>query len=123
MPIVLGLLPLVLMLAALIDLIMRGDEQVRHMPKFVWILLVVLLPLIGSILWFAIGREYGGSDGGARMPWGRDRASAPAPMRAPAPARTTEEQLADLDREIEEERLRRAIAERRRELEGQPGDG
>lgn len=111
-----SILILALMIGALIDAITRDQSQVKHLPKMVWILLIVLLPLIGSILWFTIGREYGG--GGVslpRMPRREARTQAPTASRyaPPADARTTEQQIADLDREIEEWRLREEIAKRR----------
>ncbi|GEK87081.1 hypothetical protein GCM10007198_27960 [Microbacterium aerolatum] len=115
-----SLLILALMIGALIDVITRDQSQVKHLPKMVWVILVVLIPLIGSILWFTLGREYG--EGGVslpRMPRRQARASAPRPAAAqwapPADARTTEQQIADLDREIEEWRLREEIAKRKRE--------
>ncbi|MGO2745301.1 PLDc N-terminal domain-containing protein [Microbacterium sp.] len=107
-----------LTIAALIDVIMRADSQVKRMPKMVWIIIVILLPLIGSLLWFALGREYG--EGGVslpRMPRRQARSTSTAtvvPQRsAPMEARTTEQQIADLDREIEEWRLREEIAKRK----------
>jgi len=113
---------LLLFVAALVDIIMRQEGQVRHLPKLVWVLLVVLLPFVGSVLWFAIGREYE-----------RSR-PAPAPQRQQAPgsrvphdvrpARTTEEQLAALEQEIEFydnqariKRLEAELEERRRKPE------
>ncbi len=112
-----SLLIIAVLIVALIDIITRDESQVKHLPKLVWILLVVLLPMIGSILWFLIGREYG--EGGVslpRMPRRDARTQAPpAPQYAPpaADTRTTEQQIADLDREIEEWRLREEIAKRR----------
>ncbi|MGO4785416.1 PLDc N-terminal domain-containing protein [Cryobacterium sp. W22_MBD10_FK3] len=114
---------LVLIIGALVDIITRQDGQVKHLPKVVWVLLVVFLPMIGSILWFAIGREY-------PAPAERARFAAPqqwtAPRQGPGAqaerrVRTTEEELADLDREIDfhadQARIRRIeaeLAERRR---------
>lgn len=115
MPFVFSLLVIALMIGALIDIITREDAQVRYLPKMVWIILVVLLPLIGSILWFALGREY--AEAGMRMP----RMPRPAPQARPEPpparvdTRSTEQQLADLEREIEEWRLREEIEKRKRE--------
>ena len=89
---------LIVVIGALADIITRQDWQVKHLPKMVWVLLVVLLPLIGSILWFVVGREYSapvdlGSFGDPRRhEQHNDRR---------AGARTTEEELAELDREIE----------------------
>lgn len=114
---VVSLLVLALMVFALVDVIRRDDSQVRYLPKFVWLLLVILLPFVGSVLWFGIGREY--PEGGIRMqrPVRHDTAypSQPAPPVVPVDTRTTEQQLADLEREIEEARLRDEIAKRRRE--------
>ena len=121
-----------LVLAALIDIIVRQDGQVKHLPKLVWVLLVILLPLIGSIIWFAVGREYtfpvnrgtfgdprrreglGGLGTGAGVGAGAGAgagaadgsAAGGAGMWRGAGARagrklTTEEELAELDREIE----------------------
>lgn len=116
----LSILVLALMIGALIDIILRDESQVKHLPKLVWVLLVVLLPMIGGILWFVLGREYG--EGGVslpRMPRREARPNGPGPVAAPPAApvdtRTTEQQIADLDREIEEWRLREEIAKRKRD--------
>ena len=119
MPFLFSLLVIALMIGALIDIITRDSALVKHLPKMVWIIIVILLPLIGSGLWFAIGREYGES--GISMPRMRraERPSGPVDVRPAPPVdlRTTEQQIADLDREIEEWRLREELERRRR------GDG
>src|SRR4051794_10374145 len=126
------LLPLIvfaLFVFALVDIIVRPNDQVRHLPKLAWILIVILLPLIGSILWFAVGREHGSSPSPRRtlrMPAPADRRSAASPTTAPADdAHSTEAQLAALEREIEEAerdlRIRRLEEElRRRNDAGEP---
>ena len=120
-----SLLVIALMIGALIDIITRDSSLVKHLPKFVWIIIVILLPLIGGILWFAIGREYGES--GITIPrMRRPERTAPQTDVRPAPpvdTRTTEQQIADLDREIEEWRLREEIEKRRNEGDGTPGTG
>ncbi|MDQ1129175.1 PLDc N-terminal domain-containing protein [Microbacterium sp. SORGH_AS_0888] len=113
MPVVLSLIVLVLMVVAIIDIITRDEGMVRYMPKVVWILLVVLLPFIGSVLWFVLGREWPARSVTRPSPppfapWASE--PAPPPTRD---TRTTEQQLADLEREIEEERLRAELARRR----------
>lgn len=114
---ILSILILALMIGALVDIITRENFQVKHLPKMAWIIIVILLPVIGSVLWFVIGREYG--EAGIPIPRMRREASqAPAADARPAPpvdTRTTEQQIADLDREIEEWRLREEIEKRRRE--------
>ncbi|UNK71852.1 PLDc N-terminal domain-containing protein [Microbacterium sp. H1-D42] len=122
MPFLFTLLTIGLMVFAVVDIIRRDDSQVRYMPRFVWLLLVVLIPLLGGILWFALGREY--PEGGIRLgrPSRRDttqtRPSAPAAPVVPLDTRTTEQQIADLDREIEEWRLRDEIEKRKKEHGG-----
>jgi len=112
-----SLLVIALMIGALIDIITRDSSLVKYLPKLAWIIIVILLPLIGALLWFGIGREYG--EAGIRIPRMRrpERPSAPTNVR-PAPpmdTRTTEQQIADLDREIEEWRLRQELEKKRRQ--------
>ena len=52
----LGLIYLVILVIALIDIITTDDGCVRGMPKVAWVVLVVVLPLIGALLWLAFGR-------------------------------------------------------------------
>ena len=56
----LRLLPWLLTLAvtiyAVVDAIQSDDAQVRNLPKLLWILLILLFPLVGSIAWFLAGR-------------------------------------------------------------------
>lgn len=119
MPFLFTLLTIGLMVFAVVDIIRRDDSDVRYMPRFVWLLLVVLLPLLGAILWFALGRTYpeGGIQLGrpSRRGATQTRSSAPAAPAVPFDTRTTEQQIADLDREIEEWRLREEIEKRKKE--------
>ena len=120
---------LLLMLAAMVftvvDIIVRDDGQIRFMPKALWLILVILVPLLGVILWFVLGREHvEAAEPVVRMPRPRPRheptpsaASMPQAPSRPRDTRSTEQQLADLEREIEEERLRAEL--RRRQQGGQ----
>ncbi|HWU47300.1 MAG TPA: PLDc N-terminal domain-containing protein [Humibacter sp.] len=109
---VLSIVLLGVLVVALIDIITREEWQVKHLPKFVWILLVVLVPLLGTVLWFTLGRDY---DQSSRPATARQRrTSQPPAAHAPSrDARSTEQQLADLEREIEEARLRDEMERRR----------
>ena len=104
---------------ALIDIITKQPGQVKHLPKLVWILLVVFLPLIGSILWFTIGREYNAPVDRSTFADLRRRPSpAPKPLDYRMQrARTTEEELAELDREIELHNEKARISRLEAELE------
>lgn len=104
-------------IGALVDIITRPDGHVQHLPKVVWILLVVFLPLIGSVLWFTIGRgaRVHVERGGFGDPRRSDVLTLPPEQRRTGQARSTEEELAALDREIEfhqqQDRIRRLEAE------------
>jgi len=78
---------LALVIFALVDVITSNDGQIKHLPKVGWILLIVFLPLIGSVVWLIAGK---------------DRALPSLPKPQPArPQSTTEQELAALDAEIE----------------------
>ncbi len=53
-------LPFLLLLAldifCVIDAITTRDDEVRHLPKFVWILLILIFTPIGAIAWLVAGR-------------------------------------------------------------------
>ncbi|WP_432134340.1 MULTISPECIES: PLD nuclease N-terminal domain-containing protein [unclassified Streptomyces] len=51
------LVPLALSVYAFIDCISTKDEDVRHMPKPLWAILVLLFPLVGSISWLIAGKR------------------------------------------------------------------
>ena len=51
---IVGLLVLVLDIIAILNIMKSGLEPVM---KLVWILIVLVLPLIGMILWFVIGAK------------------------------------------------------------------
>jgi hypothetical protein len=118
MYVILGAITLVVMVAALADIITREEWQVKHLPKFFWVILVVLLPFVGSVLWFAIGREYSkpvdlGSFGDPRR-WGGASDSAArgnAVGDGPGGVSNTERELELLEHEIaraeQEARIRR----------------
>jgi hypothetical protein len=95
-------------------IITAGPWRIRHLPKVAWIIIVIVLPLIGSILWFAVGREYSRpvEHGGLSAPHQRKgSAAASRDIRR----RDTQSELEALDQEIlaaqKEERIQRLEAE------------
>jgi len=107
---VVGLLTAVLFVVTLVDLIRQEDAAVRFLPKVAWVFVVIFIPLLGSALWWALGRSYGApAVSSTRYPAHMELA-----VRRTEP-RSTEQQLADLEREEREEALRAEIARRRRE--------
>lgn len=51
---IIGLIIFILDIVAIIDVIGSAMDGVK---KLIWILVILLLPLIGMILWFAIGKS------------------------------------------------------------------
>ncbi|GAA1678854.1 hypothetical protein GCM10010977_18950 [Citricoccus zhacaiensis] len=60
----LGIVAAGLIIYSLIECLMTPRHQVRAMPKAVWILIIVLVPLVGALLWLFLGRRRGSSSGG-----------------------------------------------------------
>ena len=52
-------LELILLVFCLVDAILADEARVRNLPKWAWILLVVILPLAGGIAWLIAGRPTG----------------------------------------------------------------
>ncbi|MFF7795291.1 PLDc N-terminal domain-containing protein [Streptomyces sp. NPDC007991] len=62
------LVPLALSVYAFIDCISTKDDEIRHMPKPLWAILVLLFPLVGSISWLIAGKRRGAAAGGRPRP-------------------------------------------------------
>lgn len=74
--VLLVLIPFALTIYALIDAIQTEDTRVQHLPKLVWILLILLsYPIggVGAIAWLVTGRQRGQQNGRS----GRKYPSAP----------------------------------------------
>lgn len=52
----LGIAVFCLWIFCLVDVIVTDESAARHLPKMLWLLVVLLLPLVGSILWLAAGK-------------------------------------------------------------------
>lgn len=50
------LVPLVLGIYCLVEAISSRDDEVRHLSRVWWILLILFFPFVGSIAWLAAGR-------------------------------------------------------------------
>lgn len=69
MYVLLAVVTLVLVIGALVDII--TNDAPKHLPKLTWVFVVILLPLIGSIVWFAVGHDWGAR--GEAVPFGDPR--------------------------------------------------
>lgn len=94
---VLAIASIALSVYALADCIQTPEDRVRGIPRWAWILLIVLIPWVGPLTWLLTGK------GPARRPAARPLAPDEDP-----------EFLRRLDEDIRRER-------RRRERGGEPG--
>jgi hypothetical protein len=53
-----GLLTLALWVFCLIDVISTDEYRMRNLPKPAWVLIVLLVPTVGSIAWLVAGRPW-----------------------------------------------------------------
>ncbi|MCW2777770.1 MAG: hypothetical protein JWN17_1495 [Frankiales bacterium] len=104
-----GLAGLALLVYCVIEVITTPEDRVRNLPKLLWLVLVLFVPLIGAIAWLVAGRPqspprslpYKGNVG-APLATGRSRPAATSP---------------DDDQEFLESLRRRAEDQRRRARE------
>jgi phospholipase D-like protein len=54
---VVALVVLALELYSIVSCILTPDTKVRGVPKPIWLILIVLIPLLGSVLWLGLGRD------------------------------------------------------------------
>ena len=70
----LGLIELCLVIYCVLNVITTPEGEVRNLPKLLWLLLVVVIPIVGGIAWLVAGR----SQGPARsMPYKGNRGAPP----------------------------------------------
>lgn len=97
---IIAVLSIALTVFALADCVQTEDEKVRGLPKWAWIVLIVVIPWVGPITWLFVGRErtFGG---GPRGDGGQPRRKGPlAPDEDP-------DFLRRLDEDIRRERRER----------------
>lgn len=54
---ILLIVDLILVVAALISCLSAEDEDIRALPRVVWVLIILLFSPVGPIAWFVAGRE------------------------------------------------------------------
>jgi hypothetical protein len=57
------LVPLAMTIYAVIDAIQTEDRGIQHLPKLIWIMLILLVPWVGAIAWLVTGRQRGPLNG------------------------------------------------------------
>ncbi|WP_079236598.1 PLDc N-terminal domain-containing protein [Curtobacterium pusillum] len=102
---------------AAIDCATMPRERVRSLSRGVWLLLVIVLPVLGGVLWFLLGRapatKPGGGSGYRGPEDDPDFLGGPhGPERHPTDKDQDDETLRDLEQQFRE-RERRADRDRR----------
>ena len=111
---VLALVEVVLLVYCVLNIITTPEGEVRNLPKLLWLVLVVVLPLVGGIAWLVAGRPQGPArslpyKGNAGVPPRRDRAA-----RAQASSPDDDEAFLRSLRERAEQQRREAERQRKR---------
>ena len=55
--VIIAVLSVALTVFALADCVQTEDEKIKGLPKWAWIVLIVLLPWVGPITWLFVGKE------------------------------------------------------------------
>lgn len=56
-------LELLLVVFCLIDCVQANDARVRNLPKWAWVIMIILIPIVGCIAWLFVGRPTRGTAG------------------------------------------------------------
>ena len=110
----LGLVTFALWVFCLVEVISTRERHIRNMGKTLWVIVVLLFPLVGSIAWLVLGRPE------KREPLTRAQGAAPAHPeyerrgRMVASDQAKDEQFLDQVRARAEEQRRRYAEEQRR---------
>ena len=110
---VLFLAELCLLVYCVLNIITTPEAEVRNLPKLLWLLLVIVLPLVGGIAWLVAGRP----TGTPAVPTGGGRAAAPYGRPGRATASSPDDDEAFLRGLRERADAQRAEAARRRREE------
>lgn len=57
--VVLAVVALIIWVYSVVDVLQADESRVRHLPKAVWVVVTIMLPVIGGIVWFVAGRPGG----------------------------------------------------------------
>jgi hypothetical protein len=96
------LVHLALLIAAVADCL-GGERAPRRLSRPLWVLIIVLLPIAGGVLWFLVGRAR--PEGGQRGPGrpGGGAGGGPRRPRGPVAPDDDPDFLRDLDRKLRDD--------------------
>jgi hypothetical protein len=98
MPLLVGLALIAFWLYCLFDVITTPDEESRNLPKLLWVLIVVLMPIAGGTFWLLLGRPTG-----PRAPRSLRAEDRPPRTEAPKGPDDDPDFLKDLDRRLRDD--------------------
>ena len=78
-----GILLLALWAYCIFDVISTDEALMRNMPKILWLVVVIILPTVGSVAWLLLGRP----EGAGLRPGDTSTYRAPRAPRPPRPLR------------------------------------
>ncbi|MFF9146094.1 PLD nuclease N-terminal domain-containing protein [Streptomyces sp. NPDC014861] len=58
------LLPLALTIYAFIDCLNTPEDEVKHLPKVVWVIIILLFWVVGPVVWLFAGKKRQAAGGG-----------------------------------------------------------
>jgi hypothetical protein len=112
------LIEVVLLVYCLLNIITTPESQIRNLPKLLWIVIVLALPLIGGVAWLVAGRPVGPAGRPGGLPYKGNTGGFPEydrPGRAVAQNPDDDEAFLRGLRERAEEQRRRAAENRKHE--------
>jgi hypothetical protein len=120
-----GLVLFALWLVCLIDVIVVDELRVRNLPKVLWVLIVLLLPFVGSVAWLILGRPWDAAPRRPASPVARQFPEYDRPGRQEATNPEADEAFLRQLRERAEQQRERArqqqrAAQERARLDGDP---
>jgi hypothetical protein len=110
------LVTLCLLVYCVLNVITTPESEVRNLPKMVWLVLVILVPLVGGIAWLVAGRPAGPARPGG-LPYKGNTGRFPEydrPGRAAAQNPEDDEAFLRALRERAEEQRKKAAEQARR---------
>jgi hypothetical protein len=96
---ILGLVVVILTVYALVDCALFDRNRIRGLPRWAWIFVVLLVPVVGPLLWLFVGRGRSGSDSG-RGPRSMAPDDDPDFLKGLNRARDQEERIRQLEKEL-----------------------
>jgi len=76
-------IPIVLVIYAIVDCLQTPDTELRGLPRLAWLVLILFLPIGGSVAWLLAGRARGGAER-PRLAWPAGPTSGGSESQGPA---------------------------------------